>query len=57
LLAVVSEDDQGNVLSLCQVEQFARAGNGTRPVGVHWTGLDEFEARQQFGIAIDQALT
>lgn len=95
LLAIVPEDDQGDVLSLRQIEQFARAGDGTRSIGVHWaglpiggeivlsgdgvdgeehwaglgevhedrlvarnmsTGLDEFDAGKQFGIALDQAV-
>jgi hypothetical protein len=33
----VSENDQGEVLPLGQIKQLARAGNGTRSVGIRWT--------------------
>ena len=39
MLAVVPEDDQGDVLALCQVEQLARAGDSAFSIDVPGTGL------------------
>ncbi len=35
--AVVPKNDQGDVFLLDEIQQFARAGNRFRSIGIHWT--------------------